>query len=352
VEDEASVNRTAFAKPSVDPLDAALAELEQGRSTPQDEKGNAQTTEPEPDEDETTSEVPTAEDGPEDDDLEDDRRTAEANTPDTADEDETEDSQESRQRQRPADKKKASKTEAQQQQAQGEDSDDEGPPLSRKQRGKLIEELRQELEREQQERQRLESFVRQQTEADQKLNQEVDRALGRDEDFEQAMAEGLAGNTKQAEKARIWKANREFYKKLLDKSQRDTASGFMETYWSSVNGLPGVTPQALVAPNLASILKNMYDAGAASVKDSSTEELEKLKEDVETWKGRYRSLKAKAGSTKQSPLGGGGSTAAEQPFDWQKKYIDPRTGLLSDEADAIVARYGFEALMNPKLRKG
>lgn len=344
--DELRADRSSSSAPSLDPLDAALERLEAARSADQTDQGGAQASEPEVDEDETTRTATTAESDPDDDDLEDDDEPVAANTPENDVEDDDEASQEPKQQTRAA---QTSTAEEPKKQTQGKDSDDDDPPLSRKQRGKLITELRQELEQEQEARKRLEQSERQRHEEDERLTKEVDRALGTQEDYDKALEDGLNGDTDAQERARIWKANRAFYQKLLTKSQRDASEGFTQTYWSEVAGLPGVTEAALKAPSLSAVLKNIYDAGVASVKDSAGEEVEQLKKDVATWRGRYRTLKTQAGGTKTSPLGGGGSTAAEAPIDWRKKYI--KNGVLTDEAEAIVSQYGFEALQNPKLIK-
>ncbi len=346
MEDETSFNRSAFATPSVDPLDAALQKLEADMAAgPRAAAPKA--TGQEPEKDEETVRNTTAGDVPEDDDFEDDEDTVAANTPAVTDDDDDDDSPESLQTDKSA---KASTPDANKRQTKGTDSDDDSQ-LSRKKRGKLIEELRQELEREQKAKADLEDSLRASREEDERLNKEVDRALGTQAEYDKATEDGLSGDKASAEKARIWKANRDFFKKLTGKAQRDTSAEFMASYWNEVSGLPGVTQDALKAPNLSAILKNIYDAGVSSVKESSSEEVDKLKADVETWRGRYRSLKAKAGGNKTSPLGGGGSTATEMPVDWKKKYIDPSTGLFTDEADAIVAQFGIAALADPKLRK-
>jgi hypothetical protein len=349
VEEEVRHNRAAFTAPSVDPLDAALERMSSARSAGNNVQNvDQEDDELDVDEDEATTTVTTADDDSEEDDFVDDDDDVEANTP-SDDDDEIDD--DSTQVQRDAKPAKAPKSGDKKQSRQGSDEEDDRP-LSRKQRGKLIEELRQTLEEEQKERQRLEQSLAAQKEEDAKLEAEVNRALGTDEEFDKAQEDGLSGDTTAAEKARIWKANRAFYKKLLTKSEKQARDEFLQYYWQGVAGLPGVTQQALQAPNLADILKNLYDAGVSSVTDESAKKIEQLTDDVETWKGRYRSLKAKAGGARRSPVSGGGvESPGESTTNWRRKYTDPKTGLFTDEAEAIVSRYGIEALKNPKLIK-
>lgn len=344
MEEEIRHNRNAFTAPSTDPLDAALERMESARSAAPDAVDDeVEDVELEVDDDETTRTVTTTDDDFDFDD--DDDSTDEANTP----EEDTVTRKESKE----APKRKQSQRTPKpgEEDSEGSDEEEDDRPLSRKQRGKLIEELRQTIEAEQQQRQRLEQQLQSQREAEAKLEEEVNRALGTDEDYERATEEGLKGDTTAAEKARIWKANRAFYKKLLAKSTSQAQNEFVNYYWKDVQGLPGVTQEALQNPSLSGILKSMYDAGVSSVTDESTKKIEELTDAVETWKGRYKALKIKAGGTKRSPVSGGGESAGASITDWRKKYTDPKTGLFTDEADAIISRYGFEALKDPSIMK-
>ena len=340
--------------PSVDPLDLALERLERARSAANNQKPLVEDDELDVDDDEMTETGTTSDDEPEDE-FEDDDELVVANTPDSDDADDDDTLQESQKK--VESKKKPSKPEAQKKTQQGSDDDDDeddAPKLSRKQRGKLIAELRQTLEDEQRQRAELEKQLAAQKEDDEKLNKEIDRALGTQEEYERAVEDGLAGDTTAGEKARIWKANREFYKKLLTRADKEARQEFMNYYWKDVQGLPGITQQVLQASTLSEILKNVYDAAVNSVGDDSNKKIEALQEELTTLKGQYRALKAKSGgTTKRSPMGGGGdqSGAETTSTDWRKKYIDPKTGLFTDEADALIARYGVEVLTNPKLIK-
>lgn len=349
VEDELSFNRSAFATPSIDPLDNLIATMEAKRSQQGEEA--QETEEQEPEKDEATSTTTTADDEPDDDLLGDDDAAAEANTPDDDDKEQDEKSQESQQ---PPRSGKSSKSEDEAQDATSrtpeKDSDHDVTQLSRSQRGKLITELREQLEKEQEAKRQLEESLKAQREADEALAKEVDRALGTDEQMEKDLQAGLQGDEQAAKRYQVYKSNREFYQKLVAKASQDNMTTFMSQYWKDVAELPGVTQDSLRAPQLSDILKNMYEAGKNSVTDASSDEIEKLQAEISTWKGRYKKLKIQAGGSKQSPLGGGGSTASPTAFDWRKKYIID--GVLTDEAEAIVDRYGFAALADPKLRKG
>lgn len=342
----ANVDRDEAAAPS-DDLDAAIAaasaRIDAARSASVDDD-DAEDDELDVDDDEATDTGSTADDNPDDEDDNDDEED-EANTPSSRSDDSSKTRQESQQKSKGAEKPNTLVT---------DDDEDDAPRLSRKQRGKLIEELRQEIEDKERERQRLAESLQAQREEDERLEKEVNRALGTDEELEKALEEGLSGNTTAAEKAKIWKSNREFYKKLLTRADKEAVQKFTDYYWKDVEDLPGVSQATLKTTSLNQILRHLYEAGVNSVSSKADDEIAKLKEEVLTWKGRYRSLKPKAGSGKRSPMGtgGGGSTVEEGEFDWRKKYIDPKTGLLTDEADAIVARHGVKGLHDPKLAKG
>ena len=339
----ANVDRDEAAAPS-DDLDAAIAaasaRIDAARSANVDDQDD-EDDELDVDDDEATDTGSTADDNP-DDDEDDDDDEDEVSTPSNRSDDSSKTRQESQQKSKGTEK------------LTSDDDEDDTPRLSRKQRGKLIEELRQEIEDKERERQRLAESLQAQREEDERLEKEVNRALGTDEELEKALEEGLSGNTTAAEKAKIWKSNREFYKKLLTRADREAVQKFTDYYWKDVEDLPGVSQATLKTTSLNQILRHLYEAGVNSVSTKADDEIAKLKEEVLTWKGRYRSLKPKAGSGKRSPMGtgGGGSTVDEGEFDWRKKYIDPKTGLLTDEADAIVARHGVKGLHDPKLAKG
>ena len=340
-----NVDRDEAAAPS-DALDAAIAaasaKIDAARSADVDDVDD-EDTELDVDDDETTETETTTDDDPDDEDFEDEEED-EVNTPSDHQENSKNTRQESQQKTKGTDKQKSSET---------SDDDEETPHLSRKQRGKLIEELRQEIEAKEEERLKLAKSLKEQQEEDERLEKEVNRALGTDEELEKALEDGLGGDKTAAEKAKIWKANREFYKKLLTRSEREATQKFAEYYWQDVQDLPGVDKKVLAGKTLSDVLKHIYEAGVTATSSKADDEITKLKEEVQTWKGRYRAIKPKSGSTKRSPIGtGGGNTVEAEDFDWRKKYIDPKTGLLTDEADAIIARHGMGGLRNPKLAKG
>lgn len=341
------VSRGAAAAPS-DPLDAALARMEAARTAAQASGVVENDDELDVDDDETTETVTTADDEPDDDDFDDEDDSVEANTPDDPDDDEEVVSQE-RQTSRkstesatPADKSRKTK---------GGASEDDEPRLSRRERGKLIEELRQEVEAAETKRKQLEADLAAQRAEDERLEVEVNRALGTEDDFNKAMEDGLAGDTTAAEKARIWKANREFYKKLVSKAKKDTEKEFTEFYWKDVADLPGVDKGILGGKPLSEILAHLYQAGVSAVEAKNNEQVERLQKEVETWKGRYRALKPKSGSNKRSPVSGGGITVDPGAFDWKAKYLDPKTGLPTDEFDNLVRIHGIEAVTSGKIKK-
>jgi hypothetical protein len=330
-------------------IDKAMERLNQSRNAAMARAAkDAEDEELDVDEEELTH----ADDAPEDDDFEDDdEESDEVDTPDDEDEDEEETSLESTARKQkqpgtpPAPRKgKASTSDS--------EEDDEGDvKLSRKQRGKLIEEMRQQILKTEQEKAQLAERQKLQQEEDERLAKEVQRALGSEEEYEKAMEEGLQGDETQAERARIWKSNRAFFNKLVKQAERRVQSSFTASYWETVQKLPGVDMQILSQGSLGQVLQHIYEAGANSIEGESQKRIETLEDEVETWKGRYRSLKAKAGGTKRSPVGAGGEPVSDKKVaDWRKRYLG-KDGLPTDEAETLVLQGGFEKLLQPSKRK-
>lgn len=336
------VSRGDAAAPS-DPLDAAIARLEAEAA-----RGNTESFEDEldVDDDETTETVTTIDDDPDEEEFDEDDDSDEADTPDDSEDNES-DSQE----RQPSRKPTNTATPAKKNRGDrgGAKDDDDEPRLSRRQRGKLIEDLRREIEEAENERKKLELEMASQRAEDERLEKEVNRALGTDEELDQALEDGLSGDTAAAEKARIWKANREFYKKLVRKAKTETEQEFMSHYWIKVQDLPGVDKKVLGGKPLADILEHVYTAGVSSVETKSDETIDKLRQEVETWKGRYRALKPKSGSARRSPVGGGGTTVEPGAFDWKAKYLDRTTGMPTDEFDKLVDIYGYQAVITNKI---
>lgn len=336
------VSRGAAAAP-LDPIDAEIARLEAEIAA--GIRGN----ELDVDDDETTEADTTDDVDPEDDEFEDDEDTDEVNTPEN-DEDDDEDSMLERQ-QNPKNRKPATPAKKARGDKDGAQDDDDLSNLSRKKRGKLIEDLRREIEEADASRKALEAELAQSRKAEEELEAEVNRALGTDAEYEQANDDGLAGDETAAEKARIWKANRAFFGKLKNKAKQETEKEFTEMYWKDIQGLNGVDPKIVSGKPLSTILRHLYDAGASSVQGDSQAAIEKLQKEVDTWKGRYRALKPKSGSERRSPVGGGGNTVEPGTFDWKAKYLDRKTGLMSDEFDRLVDLYGTEAVITNKIPK-
>lgn len=332
-------SRGAATEPS-DPLDAALAKMEAAMATAREESNDDDL---ELDDDETTEANTTTVAEPDEEELFDDDDADEANTPEESeDEDETSLEQQSSPTKdsstKPVDNKSAKKGGAQ-------ESDEN---LSRKGRGKLIEELRREIERSNEEKAELERALAEQRKADAELDAEINRALGTDEEYERATEDGLSGDRDAAERARIWKANRAFYHKLVTKAKKETEKEFMDYYWKDVRGLPGIDDKVLAGKPLADILKHVYEAGSNSVEKAQDEVVEQLRKEVDTWKGRYKALKPKSGGTKRSPVSGGSTASPPGEFNWRDKYLD-KNGLPTDEFETLVERYGFDAVIKGRI---
>lgn len=307
-------------------IDAAIAQAQ--------ERMNRSSTEPEQDDDEIEDQTTTTDGEPDATRDEDDEDAVEVNTPD--------------------DTARRTTVTSQEPQKKATEEDKDPSEMSRKERGKLIQEIRSELEESDRKRRELEATLASQKAEDEKLTAEVNRALGTDEEYQQAEDEALAGDEDQQKKVRIWKANRLFFKKLVGKAQRETEQGFYAAYWEPMKDLPGIKPEVLQHGTLGEILKHSYEAGVESVQGAGSSEIEKLKDQITTLRGKIKSLQPKSGAgSAKSPLGGGGETPTSPgPSNWRK---NPRFvtagGDLTDEAEAIVNRYGFDALSDPSLIK-
>lgn len=298
---------------------------------------------------------------PEDDDLDDIEEAVEVNTPDDDDDDLDEDTsleppEQKKRTQEATSVVKEKSPQGQQPKVKTtkvvEDEDEDGPPLSRKQRGKLIEELRQQLAEEQRQNAALQAQQQVVDEDAKKLDSEVARALGTQEEFDRVMEAALSGDEEAQELARKWKNNRAFYGKLVNKARKDTAQEFMDNYWGFIKDLPGITVDTIQkAPSLGKLLQDIHTAGVESVQGNSDASIAKLQEDMETLRGKYKSLRAKAGGARRSPVTSGGSPVEEKDFNWRDHYLDKKSGLFTDEAERIVEQYGFEALRSGQHMK-
>jgi hypothetical protein len=324
-------------------IDSALEKLETSRQSPkQEDVLEPVELELEAVEDDTDKDQ-LSEDEPEDTDFEDDDAD-EVDTPDDSDSDEVEVIS-----QEPADAPKKPTKQVSKGQLDTEDS----TRLSRKRRGKLIEELRLELQEEQKRNLELQQQTQLLQEEDKRLNEEVDKALGSEAAFDKAMEDALNGDEIAAERVRIWRNNREFFKKLQKKAEREYSNNFMNFGWEQVKGLDGVTMEMLQASTLANVLKDIYHVGFNAREEKHAKELEELQKKYDTLKTQFKAVKPQSGSKRRNPVTSGGSVVAEKPIeDWRRKYRDPNTGLLTDEAEAIVSQYGFEALVSGKFKKG
>ncbi len=278
-------------------------------------------------------------DAPGESDLEDDSDVVEANTPTDDEDDVVVPPQESR-------KKKPVEKQA------GSDEDDvDVANLSRKQRGKIIEEYRQELMKSEEERKRLESQLAAQQQEDAALTEEVNRALGTDAEYEKAVEDGLAGDSEAAERARVWKANRAFYRKLVKSAGKTYQEEFAKHYWDVVKELPGLDMDIVANKDLSTIIQHVHAAGMSQAEAKYKAEIEKLQEAVQTWKGRAKSSGPKAASVaRRSPITGGGESTSPKEFNWQAVYLD-KQGLPTDEFESLVQRYGYNDVISGKYYK-
>lgn len=369
-------NDRSAAGPS-DPLDAALADITDARanlSTEVKQRANnvasrAMSVTPraelEADDDDETDEGTPSATEPEDDDIEeieDDEEDDEDNevvrrNPAEDDDDDDEDASpdvdeapRSKAKSSPESKKKPGDRQQPKTTERDSDDDDEGvTKLSRKQRGKLIEELRNQLDKEQQEKAQLAERQRQLEENDKQLEAEVRRALGSEEDFEKAMEDGLRGDETAAERARIWKANRAFYNKLVGKARRDVQSDFTQAYWATLQDIPGLDKDVLAKASLSQVLKHLYEVGTKNKSEEAQERIDELENEIETWKGKYQSLKARAGVGKRSPVTGGGQ--APPPKKKSLSSLLGEDGLPTAEAEHLIRTKGWDSVLGTKTKQ-
>lgn len=334
MEDEFNRSEFGSSGPSDDDLDRAI---EAARIAAEKERSG--TTEPEDEDEAGDDDNATNDDAPGGQNDDDDLEADEANTPDEDDEAVVVKPQESRK-----------KTVVEEQ--EGSDDDNEnGQSLSRKQRGKIIEEYRQELEKSEKQRKELEAQVKAAEEEDSVLTQEVNRALGTDAEYDKAVEDGLNGDEEAQEKAKVWKANRAFYKKLVSKAGKQYQAEFAQEYWNTVKDLPGINMEIVGNKDLATIMKHVHEAGATSTAEKYKEQVEQLQRKITTMQGKAKSAgPQEASKTKRSPITGGGEPVAQQPFNWQRTYLD-KEGLPTDEFESLVRQHGFEAVTSGKFYK-
>lgn len=283
-------------------------------------------------------------DDPEDeDDVVDD--SDEVDTPEDVEDEETselvEDSQESR-------KKKGlpSKTKT------PNEDDEATPKLSRKQRGKLIQELTQELQKQQQRNEELSKSQQRDAVEEKRLEEEIAKALGSDEAYEKALEAGLRGDETEGQRARIWKANRKFYDKLVLSAERNFQKKFTIDFWDSVGDLEGVNKETLQHGTIPQILQHLYFSGRTQVDKAKDEKIAELEEQLETLQAKIGKVRIQAGSTKRSPVGPGGNTVRKAgAVSWKDVGLDPSTGLPTDEMEALVSQYGQRAFSDPNILK-
>lgn len=232
-------------------------------------------------------------------------------------------------------------------QPEDEGSDDEGvdlSKLSRRQRGKIIEqlkrqegELRAKLEEEQKERQRLEEEQRNREQEDQRLQADIAKALGTDSEYDRVMQSALDpyADEETKTKARIWTNNRKFYGKLLAKSQRDVRDKFLAVWQQTTQSLPGVD-QSAMSGSLTETLQHIYAAGYVQGESAKDKEIVALKKKIDTLEARTKTARrTTAAVTTRNPVSGGQAVPTKKQMTLHELlYADD--GLPSDKSERLI----------------
>ena len=334
VEEEFDRSGLESSDPSDDEFDRLIAETKKAAER---EVIRNSGSEPEEEDDEEKDEDTTDDDAPGNGDFDDDYDADEANTPEDGEEEVVAKPLESR--------KKNAVTQ------QGSDDEDDLANTSRKKRGKIIEQYRKELEESEAEKKRLAEQLATQKAEEDALTEEVNRALGTDTEYEKAVEDGLSGDEDAAERAKVWKANRAFYRKLVKSAGKTYQEEFAQHYWDTVRELPGVDLEIVAQKDLATIIQHVHEAGQSEAEKQLRDKVTELQKQVTTPRGRVKSSGPKqASNERRSPITGGGETVQPKNFDYKKVYYDS-DGLPTDEFESLIRRHGFEAVASGKFYK-
>ena len=314
---------------------------------------NEVTETPEPDEDEEEREEAPTNGEPEDDDTEDTEEDEEGDsTDDDVDSDEDpdldlDDAEDGDTSQEPNDKPESRKK-------------DEDPPeddvdfskLSRKQRGQIISKLQEQLTKEQEQTKQLEQQAAEEKQKKEELQERVNKALGTKEDYQKAMDKLLDPNVtpQEREYARRLKVNREFYAVLLENAEGEVRERFSNAYWETVQKFPGVDQSILKeSKTLGEVLQNLHAAGYLYAKKQAESEQQKLTKKIKLLEGRIKEMRPKATATTQREPTTGGRSPSAKEFNWRKDLTDPKTGMLTDEAEEKARKYGIQKVLSGEV---
>jgi hypothetical protein len=137
------------------------------------------------------------------------------------------------------------------------------------------------------------------------------------------------------DKARIWKANRDFYGKLRRAAAREIMDQFQSTYWGTLKSVPNLSMDES-KKGLTHALAHLYAVGYSNAETAGSKELEKLRARVQALETENKSLRKKAGSSRTPLAGGRPAMKTKAEPEWRKNLYDPKTGLPSDESEQAI----------------
>ncbi len=257
--------------------------------------------------------------------------------------------------------KRTSSQESEETQSDDEESEDEGDDdldlsrLSRRKRGKLIQQLQQKLaktetdlraklENEQRERQRLEQEKRRRDAEEANLRKDIEKVLGTEEEYrrleELALSDNADDLTKQ--KYRIWRNNRKFYGKIKSQARNEVRDQFVEVWFGTVKTLPGVDPNA-VKGALHQSIQHIYAAGFVRGEMGKQAEIDKLKKRLEALESRSKSTQRRSvATTVRTPVVGGRVIGGSKKAQTLSEFLFDEDGLPSDRSEQAIKSGQFK----------
>lgn len=326
-----------------DPLERALAAAHAGLS------GNAQPAVPDPEDDDLTDEATPSDDAPvEDDDLDlDDDDEETPSDPASGGDAKTQDSTDASKAKAKASDEKKQPDKAKERDSQLTDKDVQS--LSRKDRGKFINEIRDELKKEQEARDKaekrqkqLEEEARDRAENEKLLDAEIEKALGSKEAYDKALNAGLEGDASEKRKYQVWTKNRKFFGRLVRAAELQAKGQIGTAFNEKVEEL-GLDVDEANKGSFQDTLEYVHRTATDKATAAATEKLEALQDKYDTLVRKYKDLRRKASLPTREVTTGGNPVVPGQ-FDLKKSLGSD--GLPTDELDAAIRRYGSATVLN------
>lgn len=185
----------------------------------------------------------------------------------------------------------------------------EEPKLSRRQRAKLYEEFKAKADEERVKNEALQAELDQRKEEDSKREAAITKALGTNEDYQQALEDMQSSDPKVSEPAKkkfkIYTANRKFFGDLQTMAERDVNTKLARDYWAAADERPGIDKEFIATNPMKDVMLHFYDQGASHAEAAASVREDKLNKTIETLRGELSELRGKKVSEKASPVNGG-----------------------------------------------